>query len=49
MLLCFVRNLLESEKKVSHLENMVNNLSKESQDKRELLESITSDKETSSQ
>lgn len=40
------RELLESETKVSQLEQMVANFSKESQDKRELLESIQSDKET---
>lgn len=40
------RELSESETKVSELEHMVTNLSRESQDKRELLESIQSDKET---
>ncbi|XP_028394958.1 golgin subfamily A member 2-like [Dendronephthya gigantea] len=40
------RELAESEAKVTELENIVANLSRESQDKRELLESIQSDKET---
>ncbi|CAB4017511.1 golgin subfamily A member 2-like [Paramuricea clavata] len=40
------RELAEDETKIAELERMVTNLSRESQDKRELLESIQSDKET---
>ena len=42
----FPRDLVEGESKIAELEHMVRNLSRESQDKRELLESIQSDKET---
>ena len=38
--------LAEDETNIAELERMVTNLSRESQDKRELLESIQSDKET---
>lgn len=44
--LCFFSELAEGKTKIAELEHMVTNLSRESQDKRELLESIQSDKET---
>lgn len=42
----FHRKLAKDEAKITELENLVTNLSRESQDKRELLDSIQSDKET---